>query len=163
MIIESIKAEYNRFKILIDHAIEQVKDEDLNKIVGETENSIAILINHVTGNLKSRFTNFRIEDGEKPWRHRAGEFEVKNGTRKTLTAKWNGAFQLLLGELDKLTDADLMHRVVVKGKELTISDALMRSLAHLSYHVGQIILMARIHVGREWKSLSIPKGKSNLN
>jgi len=86
MIIESIKAEYNRFKILIAHAIEQVKDEDLNKIVGETENSIAILINHVTGNLKSRFTNFRIEDGEKPWRHRAGEFEVKNDTRKTLTA-----------------------------------------------------------------------------
>jgi uncharacterized damage-inducible protein DinB len=162
MIIESIKAEYNRFKILVDDAVKQVKDEDLNKIIGETENSISILINHVTGNLTSRFTNFRTEDGEKPWRNRDKEFEATGDDRATLTAKWNNAFHLLMAELDRLTDADLMHRVTVKGKELTISDALMRSLAHLSYHVGQILLMARIHVGKNWKSLSIPKKKPGL-
>ncbi len=166
MVIESIKAEYNRYKSLTDLAIAQVKDEDLHKIIPGTENSIAILMNHLSGNLKSRFTNFLTEDGEKLWRNRDEEFEESNKNRDALLKDWNEAFGILLGELNKLTDADLSRKVKIRETELTVSDALTRSLSHLSYHVGQIVFIARQHVGANWKSLSIPKGKSqtyNLN
>jgi len=166
MVIESIKSEYSRYKSLTDLAIAQVKDKDLNKVIDGTENSIAILLNHLSGNLKSRFTNFLTEDGEKPWRNRDFEFEESNKDRKALMDDWNEAFNILFGELDKLKDTDLPKKVKIRGSELTVSDALARSLAHLSYHVGQIVFAARQHVNTSWKSLSIPKGKSqtyNLN
>ncbi|MCL4551297.1 MAG: DUF1572 domain-containing protein [Bacteroidetes bacterium] len=166
MVIESIKSEYNRYKSLAELAVVQVRDEDLHKIIPGTENSIAILMNHLSGNLKSRFTNFLTEDGEKPWRNRDGEFEESNKNRDALLKDWNEAFEVLLTELNKLTDADLLRKVKIRETELTVSDALARSLSHLSYHVGQIVFIARQHVGANWKSLSIPKGKSqtyNLN
>ena len=166
MVIESIKSEYNRYKSLTELAVAQVKDEDLQKIIPGTENSVAILMNHLSGNLKSRFTNFLTEDGEKPWRNRDGEFEESNKNRTNLLKDWNESFGILLDELNKLTDADLSRKVKIRETELTVSDALTRSLSHLSYHVGQIVLIARQHVGANWKSLSIPKGKSqtyNLN
>ncbi|MCL4551842.1 MAG: DUF1572 domain-containing protein [Bacteroidetes bacterium] len=166
MVIESIKSEYNRYKSLTELSVAQVKDEDLQKIISGTENSIAILMNHLSGNLKSRFTNFLTEDGEKLWRNRDEEFEESNKNRDALLKDWNEAFGILLGELDKLTDADLPRKVKIRETELTVSDALARSLSHLSYHVGQIVFIARQHVGANWKSLSIPKGKSqtyNLN
>ena len=166
MVIESIKSEYNRYKSLTELSVAQVKDEDLHKIIAGTENSIAILMNHLSGNLKSRFTNFLTEDGEKLWRNRDEEFEESNKNRDALLKDWNEAFGILLGELNKLTDADLSRKVKIRETELTVSDALTRSLSHLSYHVGQIVFIARQHVGANWKSLSIPKGKSqtyNLN
>ena len=166
MVIESIKSEYNRYKSLAELAVVQVKDEDFQKIISGTENSIAILMNHLSGNLKSRFTNFLTEDGEKPWRNRDEEFEESNKDRDALLKDWNEAFEVLLTELNKLTDADLLRKVKIRETELTVSDALARSLSHLSYHVGQIVFIARQHVGANWKSLSIPKGKSqtyNLN
>ena len=166
MVIESIKTEYNRYKSLTELAVVQVKDDDLQKIISGTENSIAILMNHLSGNLKSRFTNFLTEDGEKPWRNRDGEFEESNKNRAALLKDWNEAFGILLDELNKLTDEDLSRKVKIRETELTVSDALTRSLSHLSYHVGQIVLIARQHVGANWESLSIPKGKSqtyNLN
>ena len=160
MVIESIKSEYNRYKSLAELAVVQVKDEDFQKIISGTENSIAILMNHLSGNLKSRFTNFLTEDGEKPWRNRDEEFEESNKNRDALLKDWNESFEILLGELNKLTDADLLRKVKIRETELTVSDALARSLSHLSYHVGQIVFIARQHVGANWKSLSIPKGKS---
>ncbi len=160
MVIESIKSEYNRYRALAESAIKQVNDADIHKLVGETENSIAILLNHLSGNLKSRFTNFLTEDGEKEWRKRDVEFEEHGEVREILIKKWNDAFDVLSVELDKLTDADLSKKVKIRGIELTVSDALARSLSHLAYHVGQIVLMARLHAGSAWKSLSIPKGKS---
>lgn len=166
MVIASIKSEYNRYKSLTDLAVAQVKESDLHKVVEGTENSIAILMNHLSGNLKSRFTNFLTEDGEKPWRNRDGEFEESNQDRAAILKNWNEAFDILFGELSKLTDADLSRKIKIRGNELTVSDALARSLAHLSYHVGQIVFAARQFVGANWKSLSIPKGKSqnyNLN
>ncbi len=160
MVIESIKSEYNRYRNLAEAAIKQVNDSDIHKLVGETENSIAILLNHLSGNLKSRFSNLLTEDGEKEWRNRDGEFEEHGEVRDILLKKWDEAFDILFTELDKLTDTDLSKEVKIRGIELTVSDALARSLSHLAYHVGQIVLMARLHVGGEWKSLSIPKGKS---
>lgn len=166
MILESIKSEYQRYKSLAEAAIAQLKDDDLHKVFGEDNNSIAVIMNHVSGNLKSRFTNFLTEDGEKPWRHRDDEFEEKREDRAILFMKWDEAWGILLHEINALQDSDLNKVVRIRGKELTVAEALQRSLAHASYHVGQIVLLARIHTGRDWKSLSIPRGKSreyNLN
>lgn len=161
MMIESIRNEYRRYKALAEKSVAQVKDEDLHKVFGEDANSIAVVLNHLSGNLKSRFTNFRTEDGEKPWRRRDEEFEEKiEEERSVLLEKWDESWEILLRELDSLTDGDLDKVVRIRGQELTISDALLRSVAHLAYHVGQIVCIARIHTGSAWQSLSIPRGKS---
>lgn len=166
MIIESIKSEYQRYKSLTENAIAQVKDDDVHKVLGEEGNSIAVIMNHLSGNLKSRFTNFLTEDGEKPWRKRDDEFEEKLEDRTILIKKWEESWRILLNEINALQDFYLSKVVRIRGKELTVSEALQRSLAHAAYHVGQIVLLARIHVGKNWKSLSIARGKSqehNLN
>lgn len=166
MLIESIKSEYQRYKSLTENAIAQIKDNDLHKVLGEDGNSIAVIMNHLSGNLKSRFINFLTEDGEKPWRNRDEEFEEKLEDRTILLKRWDESWQILFYEIDALQDSDLSKVVRIRGKELTVSEALQRSLAHAAYHVGQIVLLARIHVGKNWKSLSIPRGKSqeyNLN
>jgi uncharacterized damage-inducible protein DinB len=166
MIVESIKTEYQRYKSLAEMALAQVKDDDLHQVLGEDGNSIAVVMNHLSGNLKSRFTNFLTEDGEKSWRKRDEEFEGHSEDRTILLKKWDASWRILFDEINSLNDSDLGSVVRIRGKELTVSDALHRSLAHVANHVGQIVLMARIHIGREWKSLSIPRGKSqeyNLN
>ncbi|MBI3112552.1 MAG: DUF1572 family protein [Ignavibacteriales bacterium] len=166
MIIESILSEYRRYKALAEMAVSQVKDDDLHKSFGDEGNSIAVIMTHLSGNIKSRFTAFLIEDGEKPWRRRDEEFEDRQEERTTLLATWDEAWRVLFDAIRGLEDLDLGRIVSIRGKELTISDALQRSLTHLSYHVGQIVLLARFHAGREWKSLSIPRGSSgeyNLN
>ena len=161
MLIESISGEYNRYKSLVELALVQVKDSDLNIVVGDDGNSISILMNHLIGNLKSRFTNFLTEDGEKEWRKRDSEFEENNLTREQLLNGWMESFLILFDQLGKLKEEDLGREISIRGQKLFVIEALHRSLAHLSYHVGQIVLLARMHVGKEWKSLSIPKGKSN--
>jgi uncharacterized damage-inducible protein DinB len=160
MIIESIRFEYRRYKSLVEKAIAQIKDDDLFRVIGDDGNSIAVTMNHLSGNLKSRFTNFLTEDGEKSWRNRDVEFEEKIEDRMTLIKKWEESFQVLFDQLEQLEDSDFGKIVKIRGQELTVSDALQRSLAHFSYHAGQVVLLARVHVGKEWKSLSIPRGKS---
>lgn len=166
MLLEPIRSEYRRYKSLAESAIAQIKDDDLRKVIGEENNSIAVIMNHLSGNLKSRFTNFVPEDGEKSWRNRDQEFEETKEDRASLFLKWEESWKTLFAEINALQDSDLSKVVKIRAQELTAADALQRSLAHVSYHVGQIVLLARIHVGREWKSLSIPRGKSqeyNLN
>ena len=160
MIIESIRFEYQRYKSLAEKAIAQVKDDDLHRALGDDGNSIAVTMNHLSGNLKSRFTNFLTEDGEKSWRNRDDEFEQRLEIRMNLLKKWDESWRILFDQIDLLNDSDFGKVVRIRGKELTVSDALQRSLAHVSYHVGQIVLMARAHVGKDWKSLSIPRCKS---
>ena len=160
MVIESIKSEYQRYKSLAEMAISQVSDDRLHKVLGEDGNSIAVVIKHISGNLKSRFTNFLTEDGEKLWRNRDEEFEEKFENRTSLLNNWGESWRILFDQINSLKDSDLGKVVRIRSKELTVSDALQRSLAHVSYHVGQIVLMGRIHGGKDWKSLSIPRGKS---
>lgn len=160
MIIDSIISEYKRYKSLTELAVEQVNEEELHRQFGDDGNSIAIIIKHLSGNLKSRFTNFLTEDGEKSWRDRDNEFEDKNETSKELLAKWNEAFEILFKQLAALTDNNLSKIVKIRGNELTVAAALERSLAHTSYHVGQIVLMAKLYAGKQWKTLSIAKGGS---
>jgi hypothetical protein len=159
-VIASILDEYKRYKVLADAAIDQVGDAQLVQLGPAGGNSIEILIRHLAGNLKSRFTDFRTSDGEKPWRHRDDEFEAASLGRAELMAEWEAAWATVLGEVSKLTDADLAQTVTVRQQPLRIDEALHRSLAHAAYHVGQIVYLAKEMRGEGWRTLSIPKGKS---
>ncbi len=160
MIIEAIKSEYERYKSLAELAANQITKEEFHKPLGEDGNSIAIIMKHLSGNLKSRFTNFLTEDGEKSWRNRDSEFEEENESASELFSDWNEAFEVLFKQLNLLTDNDLGKTIMIRGNELTVASALERSLSHLSYHVGQIVLIAKWIAGKNWKTLSIPKGNS---
>ena len=162
MITSSIKSEYLRYKKLGEGAIEQLPDNGINQVFGNDNNSIAIIVYHIAGNLKSRFTDFLTTDGEKSWRKRDTEFIERNPTRDELTEKWNGGWNILLNSLAELSESDLNNVVTIRNKELTVIEALHRSLAHTSYHVGQIVFIARTIVGKDWKSLSVPKGGSDI-
>jgi len=158
--IKDFAKEYQRYKAMGLKAIAQVPDARLNEAAGPDGNSIAVLVQHISGNLASRFTDFMTSDGEKPWRNRDSEFEAVPRTRAELEAMWGNGFAILEDELDRLTDADLGHQVHIRGEAWTVHGALARSLAHLSCHVGQIVLLARILCTGDWKWITIPKGKS---
>ena len=160
MIIDSIKSEYLRYKKLAEGAIQQTPEADLNKVLGEDNNSISIIVFHISENLKSRFTDFLTTDGEKEWRKRDTEFEKRQLTKSGLINVWDEGWNVLITALDELTDDDLGKKVTIRKKELSVADALHRSLAHFSYHVGQIVFIARVIVGKEWASLSISRGGS---
>jgi len=161
MIISSIKSEYLRYKNLAERAIEQTPEKELYKLFGEDNNSISIIVSHISGNLKSRFTDFLTTDGEKEWRKRDTEFEEKHLPKTELMDSWNEGWNILLNTLAELNDNDLSKIITIRNEEMTVAKALHRSLAHTSYHVGQIVFIARMIVGKDWKSLSIPKKKSN--
>ena len=159
-ILKSVEDEYKRYRALAEAAIAQLGDEELTRVATDGGNSIDMLVRHIGNNLKSRFTDFRTADGEKPWRHRDGEFESAAASRAELLQLWNDGWTALLGELEKLTDADLNETVTVRRQPLTIIDALHRSLAHTAYHVGQIVYLAKAMRGDQWRTLSIPRGMS---
>jgi hypothetical protein len=160
-IVESIRGEFLRYKALAEAAIVQLTDAQLVDPGGETANSIAVICWHISGNLRSRFTDFLTADGEKPWRHRDEEFAVRSVTRAELLAKWEQGWTVLLETLGTLSDADLGRTVTVRGTPLKVHEALHRALAHIVSHVGQIVLLAKAARGREWTYLSIPPGQSN--
>jgi uncharacterized damage-inducible protein DinB len=160
-IIDSIRAEYLRYKALAEAAMDQLADDELSAAGANGGNSIAVICWHVSGNLKSRFTQFLTSDGEKPWRNREEEFEARTVTRSELLSKWDQGWQVLLGTLATLTDEQLQATVTIRGQPLRVHEALHRSLAHLSYHVGQIVYVAKSLRGKDWVYLSIPPGKSD--
>ena len=160
MFVKDFRDEYERYRAIGEKAIAQVSDDALNRIVAPNGNSIAMLVRHIGGNFVSRFTDFLTEDGEKPWRNRDGEFDEGPFARAVIDDAWKTGWDLVLSELAKLTDDDLERFVKIRGQELTVHEALCRSLAHASMHVGQIILLARIVATDEWKWISIPKGQS---
>lgn len=159
--ITSIEHEYRRYKDLAEGAIRQVDDHDLSTVTVGFDNSIAILVWHISGNLRSRFTDFLTSDGEKPWRARDEEFAERSVTKAQLFEKWEQGWAVLLDALSKLSDADLSRRVIIRNQSMAVHDALHRSLAHTAYHVGQIVYIAKSARGRDWTFLSIPPGKSD--
>jgi len=159
--IDSIRAEYLRYKGLAEGAIEQLEDDDLSAPGPTGGNSIAVICWHVSGNLRSRFAEFLTSDGEKPWRSRDEEFSARSVTRAALLAKWAEGWNVLLATLDGLTDEQLKETVTIRGEPHPVHQALHRSLAHTSYHVGQIVYIAKAIRGKDWKYLSIPPGKSD--
>jgi hypothetical protein len=160
-IVESIKAEYLRYKTLAEAAIRQLDDRQLAVHTSDNSNSIATICWHVAGNLKSRFTDFLTSDGEKSWRHREEEFAVRAVTKAELLAKWDDGWSALLGALKELGDEQLHGTVTIRAQHLAVHEALQRSLAHVAYHVGQVVYIAKSLRGAEWTYLSIPPGKSD--
>lgn len=160
MLTSDFTAEFAKYRSLGEKAMAQVSDEALNRVLAPEGNSIAMLVRHIGGNLTSRFTDFLTTDGEKPSRDRDGEFGEGTFTRAHVNDAWTGGWSVLENTLKSLTDADLDTGVSIRGEPITVHQALVRSLAHTSMHVGQIILLARILASDEWRTLSIPKGQS---
>jgi hypothetical protein len=160
ILIKSIDAEYRRYKAMAEGAIEQVPEELLSAPGPSNGNSLAIICWHLSGNLKSRFSDFLNSDGEKPWRQREEEFAARQVSRAELLAKWTEGWEVLLDALSTLTDDDLTRTVHIRGQALAVHEALHRSLAHASYHVGQIVYVAHAFCGESWRYLSIPPGSS---
>lgn len=151
---------FAHYKELAEKAVAQVQDGDLHRVLGEDGNSIAVLMQHVAGNLRSRFTNFLSTDGEKPWRDREGEFTETALGRAALLEDWNSGWEVFFREAGQLTAADMQRTVLIRNEAHTAQDALHRQLAHYAYHVGQIVVLARAFVGNAWVTLSIPRGGS---
>lgn len=158
---DSIKR-FRYYKELGDKTFEQLKDDDFFYQPNTESNSIAIIIQHMYGNMLSRWTNFLTEDGEKDWRKRDAEFEVISMTREDLLSFWNEGWNCLLNTLESLQPGDLMKTITIRTEPLLVYDAILRQLAHYPYHVGQIVYLGRMIRENEWRSLSIPKGESNI-
>jgi len=158
--IASIEAEYRRYRALFEKTIDQLSDAELVATPVEGANSIACLGWHIAGNLRSRFTDFLSSDGEKPWRKRDEEFAARIVTRRELQEKMDSGWIPLFDTLAALGDRDLGHEIVIRRQSLSVAEALHRSLAHLGYHVGQVVLLARALRGEAWGFLSIPPGRS---
>jgi hypothetical protein len=153
--------ELRRLQGLAEKAMAQVDDDDFFATLGDDENSIAIVVKHLAGNLRSRFRDFLTTDGEKPDRNRDGEFVITpEDTRQALLAAWQEGWHILFAALEPLAAADLGRTVTIRGEPLTVLQAVTRQLTHYAYHVGQVVLLARHHAGGRWESLSIPRGRS---
>lgn len=158
--LEAIEGEFARYKALAEGALVQVKDAHLSVAGPSAGNSPAVLVWHVSGNLVSRFTDFLTTDGEKPWRQRDEEFVTRAVSRQELLEKWEAGWRVLFGTLGELRDADLGCVVHLRHQALPVREALLRSLAHMSYHVGQVVYLAKALNGPTWTYLSIPPGGS---
>ncbi len=159
-LIKSVEGEFRRYRTLAESALEQVPEEALSSPGPSNGNSLATICWHISGNLQSRFTDFLGSDGEKPWRQREEEFATRTVSRDELTTKWNTGWDVLLATLGTLTDEDLQRTVKIRAQDLSVSEALHRSLAHVAYHVGQIVYVAHAARGDQWKYLSIAPGGS---
>lgn len=145
---------------LVEKALEQVSDEDFFRSPGGESNAIAVIVKHLSGNMRSRFTDFLTSDGEKPDRHRDGEFALAAESRDALMTGWRSSWETTLAALEKLAPGDLERRVTIAGEPHTAIGAINRHLAHLAYHAGQITYLAKLWAGPRWTTLSIPKGES---
>jgi hypothetical protein len=152
---------FRNYKALGDGALSQVSDADLHTLVDRDANSIAVIVKHLAGNLRSRFTDFLTTDGEKPDRDRDAEFEMaERVSRDDINGWWEEGWAIALASIESLTPEDLERTVTIRGEPFHVVEALNRLATHAAYHVGQIVLLAKHFAGPNWKSLSIPKGQS---
>jgi len=159
--LRDIVRTYRNYKTLGDRALAQVSDADIHTTLDEADNSIAVTVKHVAGNLRSRFTGFLTSDGEKPDRNRDGEFEMpEQASRDEVLRWWNAGWAIVMAAIESLAPEDLERTITIRGEPFMVVEALNRSATHTAYHVGQIVYLARHFAGRGWETLSIPKGKS---
>ena len=151
---------FRMYKRLGEGAVAQTSDEALTAVLDSESNSIAIIVKHMAGNMRSRWTDFLTTDGEKANRHRDTEFESPAATRTDLIAQWDAGWKCVFDALEPLTEADLGRTVLIRNEPHSVMQAVNRQLAHYSYHVGQIVFLAKHLRSGEWKSLSIPRRKS---
>src|SRR5947209_2429595 len=152
---------FRKYKDMAEKAFRQVKDEGFFKKPGEHSNSIAVIIKHVGGNLKSRWTDFLTTDGEKPWRDRDNEFVIGPGdSRQGLIDCWEAGWSAVFQALGELRENDLEKKVAIRAEEHTVYQAIHRSLTHTAYHVGQIVYLSRLVTTEDWQWITIPPGQS---
>ena len=159
--LNSIKKRLETYRVLGEKTFGQLNDEALFWQYNAESNSIAIIVQHMAGNMLSRFTDMLTSDGEKPSRNRDTEFERNITTRQELLEKWNAGWDCVFNTLDSLTDADLEKTIYIRNEAHNVMDAINRQLAHYPYHVGQIVFIGKMIAGEKWHSLSIPKGQSD--
>ncbi len=149
------------YKKLADKAIEQTKDEEFFVTLDDESNSIAVVMKHMAGNMISRWTDFLNSDGEKPDRNRDMEFVIEaQTTKEDVIAYWERGWKCVFDAIEPLTSDDFQHRVMIRGQEHTIVQAINRQLMHYSYHIGQIVFLAKHFRASNWQSLSIPRNRS---
>ncbi len=152
---------FRQQKDLADRSIAQLSDAELFHSLDEESNSVAVIMKHMAGNLHSRFTDFLTTDGEKPGRRRDQEFVIEAGTsRQQILEYWEAGWRCLFAALEPLGPGDLQRKVTIRGQQHTVIEAILRQLAHHSHHAGQILLLAKHLRGKQWKTLSIPRGQS---
>ena len=159
-VLTSVIQQFHEQKRMAEQAAGQLSFEQLKQPLDENTNSIAVIMKHVAGNALSRWTDFLTSDGEKPWRRRDTEFIDDFASRDELTAYWERGWGCLFATLGTLTDDDLFKTVTIRGRQHTVIQAILRQIDHYGYHIGQIVLIARILAKNEWKTLTIPRGQS---
>ena len=151
---------FRSYKHLAERALEQVTDEEFFVQIDPESNSIGIIVKHIAGNLRSRWRDFLTTDGEKPDRHRDTEFELVEDTRDSIMEAWESGWRTLFDTLDDLSLEDIARTVTIRGEPHTVIEAINRQLTHYSYHVGQIVFLAKHLRSSEWKTLSVPRDRS---
>jgi len=159
--LEDVVEQLRKLKDQADKAVTQVDDRQLFAAIDAEANSIAVLMKHIAGNMRSRWTDFLTSDGEKPDRDRDGEFVGgREDTRAAILSRWEESWSLTLRAISALNADDLARTVSIRGEPHSVVQAINRQLTHYAAHVGQIVLLAKHHAGEKWQTLSIPKGKS---
>lgn len=158
--LNSAIKQFEYYKLLGEKTMDQLDESDLFWQYNEASNSIAVIVNHLWGNMLSRWTDFLISDGEKAWRERDLEFENVIKSKTQLLAKWNDGWACLFKALNSITEDNFNTKIYIRNQEHAIPDAINRQLAHYAYHIGQIVYLGRMIKGDSWISLSIPKGES---
>jgi hypothetical protein len=151
---------FRYYKSLAERAMAQLTDEQLLSVLDEEMNSVAVIVKHMAGNMRSRWTEFLNSDGEKANRNRDAEFADPPHTREALLSVWNEGWQCLFGALEPLSELDMQRTVTIRGEPHSIMQAINRQLAHYSYHCGQIVFLAKCLAHADWQSLSVPRRQS---
>ena len=151
---------FRYYKNLAERAMAQVTDEELLAVLDDEMNSMAVIVKHMAGNMRSRWTDFLTSDGEKPNRQRDAEFVDPPSTREALLAVWEEGWQCLLGTLETLSEQDLQRTVTIRGEPHSVMQAVNRQVAHYAHHVGQIVMLAKHLAQDRWQSLSVPRNRS---
>jgi hypothetical protein len=159
--LADVISSFRAYKKLAEKALAQVSDDELFATVDDESNSIAVIMKHMAGNMISRWTDFLTTDGEKPDRNRDMEFVITpDSTKEDLFSYWNRGWQTVIAALEPLSEADFDKRVLIRGQEHSIIEAVNRQMTHYAYHIGQIVFLAKHFRGSDWKSLSIPRNRS---
>lgn len=156
----SIQKEFLRYKGYGEKTFVQIKDQDIHWKYQQYDNCIAVIVKHLVGNMLSRFTNFLIEDGEKPWRQREAEFENTYASKKEMIAAWDKGWKCLFDAIAAVNSHNFQQTVKIRNEAHTITEAFNRQLAHYASHVGQIVMLGKMIKGADWASPTIPRGGS---
>ena len=160
--LESVKKQFQYYQLLGEKTFTQLKEVDLFWQFDEESNSIAIIVNHITGNMKSRWTDFLTSDGEKSWRNRDNEFENIIQTKVQLLQYWEKGWKCVFEALESINEENFQTEIYIRNIGHTVVEAINRQLAHYAYHIGQIVFIGKMIKGKDWENLSIPKGGSAI-